>query len=411
MTAPQTDRTARRGIALSIEAFEALGFAFREQHESDYGIDAHVEFIEDDKATGRLLAVQVKTGESYFSESTGNEYVFRADATHIEYWINHALPVIVCLADLDNKVAYWQVITGETAESTGSGYKVLVPKNHKVNVDSLPALRDMLTMVIPQERYTLLNTDDVSLGTAKRYSFKAALNSTFSKSETASLVRQMTAEGAKRRYHRNHLVERRWGDSDAEVVWAFVYPSMTDYANNNYYCRGLWINPSLPENQRPVAFSGENVGDGTIVDWNPNYSQLAEMFSMYEATKEEYLAAAGPLIEDLGSLIQYFHSALDALSSGQVQKETFLRQSQHQLDRATSIDTQVGDLPGAPYECKEVDNLLQQIAASVANVPILYSQRSAVDWSDASRLFQASEQVQDAGSSMEALRYELRKIK
>ena len=34
-----------------MSAFEAIGFAFREQHESDYGIDAHVELIEGERAT------------------------------------------------------------------------------------------------------------------------------------------------------------------------------------------------------------------------------------------------------------------------------------------------------------------------------------------------------------------------
>jgi len=33
-------RTERRGVGLAMAAFESLGFAFREQSESDFGIDA-----------------------------------------------------------------------------------------------------------------------------------------------------------------------------------------------------------------------------------------------------------------------------------------------------------------------------------------------------------------------------------
>ena len=411
MRAQQSGHTARKGVALATLAFEGLGFAFREQSVHDYGIDAHAELIEDGFATGRLLGIQVKSGQSYFSETIGDSYVFRADAEHVDYWVNHALPVLVCLADLDEDVVYWQIINNDTAESTGTKYRFMIPKDRMVDEHSLPALRDLLTMVIPRDRYTLLNLEDVSHRTAKRYSFKAVLNGTFSKTETASLVRQMTAEGAERRYYRDHLVERRWGDSDAEVVWVFVYPSMNDYAKDNFYCRSLWINPSLPERERPTAFQGENVGDGIIVDWNPNYSFLAEMFSQHESTKEEYLAAAKLLIEESGLLIQFFRSSLEALDAGQLTKHEFLKHSQNKLDRAGTLYTEVGDLPGAPYECKEVDKLLQQVAGSVANIQILYTPNSSVDWSDASRLFQASEQVQNAASTFEALQYELEKIK
>ncbi len=392
-------------------AFESLGFAFREQSVSDYGIDAHAELIESDSATGRLLGVQVKSGQSYFTESDGDNYVFRADAKHVDYWVNHALPVLICLADLDNEVVYWQVINNDTAESTGTNYRFMIPKDQMVNEHSLPALRDMLTMVIPQDRYTLLNLEDVSHGTAKRYSFKAVLNGTFSKSETASLVRQMTAEGAERRYYRDHLVERRWGDSDAEVVWVFVYPSMNDYANNNFYCRSLWVNPSLPERERPTTYQGENVGDGTIVDWNSNYDLLADLFSKQESTKEEYLREATPLIEELEALILYFQQALSSAKTPQLARHEVVRRSQTQLQQAARIYREVNDLAGAPYECKEVDNLLQQVAGSIDNIPVLYSDSSMAKWSDENRLYQASEQIRDAASTMEDLKYELRKIR
>ena len=144
MQAQPSDRTARQGVALAMLAFEGLRFAFREQSVHDYGIDAHAELIEGGAATGRLLGVQVKSGQSYFSESVGDSYVFRADSKHVDYWVNHALPVLVCLADPDKGVVHWQVINNDTAESTGTNYRFTVPKDQMVNEHSLPALRDLL---------------------------------------------------------------------------------------------------------------------------------------------------------------------------------------------------------------------------------------------------------------------------
>ncbi|MDE2745001.1 MAG: DUF4365 domain-containing protein [Chloroflexota bacterium] len=411
MRAQHTDRIARQGIALATRAFEAIDFAFREQHESDYGIDAHVELIQGSSPTGRLLGIQVKAGRSYLSETIGGRYVFRADATHVDYWVNHALPVLVCLVDLENDLVHWQVIDNDTAELTNSNYRIFVPKHQVIDRDSLPPLHDLLTIVVPSERYTLSETKDQSHATAKRYSFKAVLNGTFSKAEIASIVRQITTQGAQRRYYRSHRVEQRWGDSDAQVIWSFVYPSMADLANNNFKCRGLWINPGLPERERPTAFQGENVGDGIIVDWNPNYDLMAGLFSEHESTKEEYLRAATPLVQGLEDLIEFFRQALRSLIGAEMTRGAFVRRSQAQLDNAAQIYREVVDMPGAPFECKEVDNLLQQAAGNIDNIPILFSETNEAKWSDERRFYLASEQVNDAATTMQALKYELQKIR
>lgn len=85
--AKDTDGTERTGVALAMAAFESLGFAFREQSASDYGIDAHLEekfrplgfdgenvgddIIVDWSATNDLVAKQVSRNrlskEEYFA--------------------------------------------------------------------------------------------------------------------------------------------------------------------------------------------------------------------------------------------------------------------------------------------------------------------------------------------------------
>jgi hypothetical protein len=73
------------------------GWLFREQPTEDYGIDAHVEIVEHDDVRGRLLALQIKSGESWFRESGPSGWWFRPDAGHVQYWLNHSLPVVVVL--------------------------------------------------------------------------------------------------------------------------------------------------------------------------------------------------------------------------------------------------------------------------------------------------------------------------
>ncbi len=118
-----------------------LGWIVRPQLRADTGIDAQVEVVQDGKTTGRLVALQVKAGESRFCEPTAGGFVFRPKAKHVAYWLCHSLPVAVVLVDVDEEVAYWQVVTKETVTSTGKGWKMTIPTT---NTFSMPAASALL---------------------------------------------------------------------------------------------------------------------------------------------------------------------------------------------------------------------------------------------------------------------------
>ncbi|GLI02931.1 DUF4365 domain-containing protein [Phytohabitans aurantiacus] len=125
--------TNRRGVNLVESASLQLGWFFRPQETSDQGIDAHVEKALGEVGTGRLLAIQIKSGRSYFSEPTDDGWLFRFDAKKAKLWLGHALPVLVVLVDVDGGVVYWQQISARTVVSTGKGFKVVVPRGQTVD--------------------------------------------------------------------------------------------------------------------------------------------------------------------------------------------------------------------------------------------------------------------------------------
>ena len=411
MRAPDSGSTERIGVALAMEQFERIGHAFREQSQRDFGIDAHVELIESNRPTGRLLAVQLKAGESHLSERVEEGFVFRSDRLHVSYWLSHSLPVLICLCDLETREIYWQVVNGETAVSTGKGYKFNVPQSQRVDHRSATTFRDILTPVVAHSRYTIFTEEDQSHGAAKRYSCKAVLNGTLSKVEVAAVVRQLTSDGAKRRYHRNHLVEARWGDSDAQVVSTFIYPSAEDYARQNFVCRSCWISERLPEEFRPIQFTGENVGDNVIVEWNPNHLALAELTMASLVTKEDYLSRVLPLIQELESLLDAVEKGLRSLSSGELSESAFLSGSERTRSRIGEVAGDIEHLPMSPFECREMDLKLREIAAFLDNIRILYSATGMETWRQSSRLNQSLSQATDARRSLDHLKYETEKIR
>lgn len=133
----------RLGISKLEYFFSQQGWLFREQPLHDYGIDAQVEIVVDNKATGALIAIQVKSGQSYFSECTDTAFIYRTDNKHIDYWTKHCLPVIVVLYDPDKDILYWEAISIDTIECTGKHWKVSIPKNKQLTEESLPELYNL----------------------------------------------------------------------------------------------------------------------------------------------------------------------------------------------------------------------------------------------------------------------------
>ncbi|MHC3475297.1 DUF4365 domain-containing protein [Streptomyces sp. 7R007] len=125
-----------------------LGWLFREQETSDVGIDAHLEVVTGaslsakttGKPTGRLLAVQIKSGASQFTAAAEGGWWYPCDAAHVAYWNNHSLPVTLLLFDPKTERVHWQHVTPDTLKSTGKNYKVLVPVDQQIDQANAEAL-------------------------------------------------------------------------------------------------------------------------------------------------------------------------------------------------------------------------------------------------------------------------------
>lgn len=136
-------KTERLGVSKLDFYFSSRGWLFREQMVHDFGIDAHVEIVKESYPTGDLIAIQIKSGMSFFSEETEESYIFRTKDKHICYWSNHSLPVILVLYNTDDDLLYWQVINEQTVISTGGGWKIRIPKLHVLDENSFKVLSQL----------------------------------------------------------------------------------------------------------------------------------------------------------------------------------------------------------------------------------------------------------------------------
>jgi len=89
---------------------DELGWLFRAQPTEDYGIDAHAEVVDGEDVRGRLLALQIKGGVSWFGEPCPGGWWFRPAGKHVQYWTNHSLPVVVVLYHPETGRCHWQLV-------------------------------------------------------------------------------------------------------------------------------------------------------------------------------------------------------------------------------------------------------------------------------------------------------------
>lgn len=83
------------------------GSVFRPVHEEDdLGVDGFIELVNAEVASGRLIGIQIKTGDSYISRST-DEFVVDVDARHLDYWLNFMVPVIIVCYTPSKNLAVW----------------------------------------------------------------------------------------------------------------------------------------------------------------------------------------------------------------------------------------------------------------------------------------------------------------
>ncbi|MDR6670200.1 DUF4365 domain-containing protein [Rhizobium sp. 1399] len=128
------DQTDREGIHAVGLIFTRLNWIFREQPTSDYGIDAQAEKRNPDgKAGGKLIALQIKSGPSYF-RPRGDGFVYYGEARHREYWSNHSLPVFLILHNPETNVTLWQRIEEHLIEEGQDGrWAIAIPADQTLD--------------------------------------------------------------------------------------------------------------------------------------------------------------------------------------------------------------------------------------------------------------------------------------
>jgi hypothetical protein len=115
---------------------DQLHHLFRPRERRDLGIDGEIELVDEDdekrRGSGRLIAVQIKCGESFFRERDGDAFIFRGEPKHLSYWTDFSLPVLIVICHPVTKEAYWAEFSPAAVSVLVSGWKIRIPLRNRL---------------------------------------------------------------------------------------------------------------------------------------------------------------------------------------------------------------------------------------------------------------------------------------
>jgi Domain of unknown function (DUF4365) len=410
MKADLTSRTERIGVAATQLIFEKLGWIFREQPIEDYGIDAHVEVVESNLATGKLIALQIKSGKSYFKEKISDGFVFRGDIEHLEYWKKHSLPVLLVLYHTDDEIAYWQVVNSINVQKTEKAWKLIIPFNQKIDKASLEKIQAFSNKLTSTNDYTIFSLRDVSHGGAKRYSANIILTKEYTKPDIAEIARIITVDLRTRQYYRNSQVKLHGQAKETQVIWLFLYLSIDDLSSTNWICRTQWISKNLSPRFSPIKLDGEYIDDDIVVEWNKGYGEIATIFDSSKLRKEDYLDTMNCILSSTKLLVHKSTELTAMFNRDRIAETNYLKlMLQLELEIA-KLYRQATSIGLAPTECRDLNQRFQGVMAFAHNIVLPFSTSGLEIWNKTNRSFLVDQAINDYQKELLRLEFELEKI-
>jgi hypothetical protein len=135
------DMAERIGIyAASRISAQLSGLIFREQRSGDTGLNAHLEITEDFPKMGKSIGLQIRSDESAWMERGARGYVCRGEMSHLAYWLQHAIPVLVMIYERKNDRILWEFANADTIEVDGPSWELVIPNDQIYGLDAVAAI-------------------------------------------------------------------------------------------------------------------------------------------------------------------------------------------------------------------------------------------------------------------------------
>ncbi len=317
-----TERIAIHKVGLFF--LENFSWIEREQPISDYGIDMLLKIKDDNKATGVLIALQIKSGKSYFKRKKDNNIIFdKGNPRHLEYWENHSLPVIVILYNPDEDKLYWQSIASRNAniKINEKSWNMQIPLEQKLTLDSK---ENILEECFNLDGYEIVEETDSSVNRAKRYTLKVIIS-------------------AKEKYIIKKIIKNIHDKltvmyDNINVLNIFYYKSIYEVQDGLYFCRTQWNDKNYKYSLNTIRI--DETINSIDIEWNRDF----EIFNKFHINNDNFISKF-KYIKICDEVVEYFNILFEELKD-----KNFQESKEYILDFEVEILNKWNDRHNKSYQ-------------------------------------------------------------
>lgn len=147
----KNSKTGKSGLTILTSIVEnKLGWLLRPTHqEEEFGIDAYIDIVtKQGQVTGKSIAVQVKSGQSYFKEKNKFGWIYYGEMRHLNYYLNNEIPIIIVLVNIEKEKAFWALCDPGQTEKSGNRWRLTIPFNQPLDSKSKEELLKYVSPII-----------------------------------------------------------------------------------------------------------------------------------------------------------------------------------------------------------------------------------------------------------------------
>jgi len=339
-----------------------MNFIFREQLKHDFGIDAHIELKDENgNALGRMLGVQIKSGESYISWDNKGNIVYRPVERHIKYWAEYPLPVILVIYSPNEDKAWWcdvKEYISRYPQILGSApYKITIPSSSLLTVNSkedfirIGFLPDN-SLNLNQPYYEISSHRDTSTN-AKKYMANILVNN-----GNENIIRlaifQAIQELKVQVEHSTEKQQSYWKNHPPHLIIIYVYLSKNDEIQKNHIARALWRD-SQNESTKQFSFKGNDFVEDIEIDFVDKEKHLSwrSFIASKQVSKLEFLRITTHWLAQIDPIIDRAKELMKVLETSKINVEMGLLSQKFDAIPA-GLDVV------APYEYYDMERYLRQ---------------------------------------------------
>ena len=359
-----TERIGIHKVALTF--LQKYGWLEREQFVSDFGIDTQVEIVKNGIPTGLLYCLQVKAGKSYIKETDDNIIYYTQNERHINYWLNHSLPVLLVIYDTEKDLQYWDFVTTKNITKTEKGWNVIITKCNNLDDDKSKVI--MEGYYFSNDNFTIMESGiDTSHALSRRISMKIILKKRISNIVIEEQLPQLI-DGLKRSdYYRSKIVEDHHKDNPADCVWIWFYENIEQYRNGLPFCTAYW---NHPESKSPTTLHSKDkeIKDGIFINYST--AEISNEILNKRLSKGKYLKIVDNFLSKSERIFNEISLAVEKYRVNPILSYLKAEILRHKQKYKLLLPEEYHQY-FAPLECSDLDKIIQNIEAAIDNIFIV----------------------------------------